>query len=139
MVFTASPFIGTLSANKLSADTDKDFNVIGHGKKPLAIGLILVLALGAGAYVNRVPLVLALAKYRAHSVAVGPTRDIPWSMGPAVAEQPADERPPNIILIVADDLGYNDISTFGGGVADGRVQTPHIDQLAAEGAIFTQS
>jgi len=54
----------------VSADTDKDFNVIGHGKKPLAIGLILVLALGAGAYVNRVPLVLALAKYRAHSVAV---------------------------------------------------------------------
>jgi len=40
---------------------------------------------------------------------------------------------------VADDLGYNDISTFGGGVANGKVKTPHIDQLAAEGAIFTQS
>ena len=44
---------------------------------------------------------------------------------------------PNIILIVADDLGYNDISTFGGGV--GGMQTPGIDRLAAEGAVFTQS
>ena len=43
--------------------------------------------------------------------------------------------PPNIILIVADDLGYNDISTFGGGL----IETPNIDQLAAEGAVFTQS
>ena len=40
----------------------------------------------------------------------------------------------------SDRLGYfRDISTFGGGVAGGRVQTPHIDQLAAEGAVFTQS
>ena len=42
-------------------------------------------------------------------------------------------------LILADDLGYNDISTFGGGVADGQVQTPAIDQLAAEGVVFEQS
>ena len=40
---------------------------------------------------------------------------------------------------MADDLGYNDISTFGGGVAGGRLQTPHIDALAAQGAVFTQS
>jgi uncharacterized sulfatase len=43
------------------------------------------------------------------------------------------------VLIVADDLGYNDISTFGGGVASGRLQTPHIDALAAQGAVFNQS
>ena len=42
------------------------------------------------------------------------------------------------MLIVADDLGYNDISTFGGGVG-GSLQTPHIDQLAAQGAVFSQS
>ena len=49
------------------------------------------------------------------------------------------QRPPNVILIVADDLGYNDISTFGGGVAGGAVRTPNIDRLAAEGAVFEQS
>tara|TARA_B100001063_G_scaffold175786_1_gene164744 strand:- start:4407 stop:5921 length:1515 start_codon:yes stop_codon:yes gene_type:complete len=51
----------------------------------------------------------------------------------------AADRPPNIVLIVADDLGYNDISTFGGGVAGGQLQTPHIDALAEQGAVFTQS
>ncbi|MDZ7784644.1 MAG: sulfatase-like hydrolase/transferase [Halioglobus sp.] len=47
--------------------------------------------------------------------------------------------PPNIVFILADDLGINDISTFGGGVAGGVVPTPNIDQLAAEGAIFTDA
>ncbi|MDA0346344.1 MAG: arylsulfatase [Verrucomicrobia bacterium] len=40
---------------------------------------------------------------------------------------------PNIIVIMADDLGYGDISSYG---ATG-VQTPHIDQLAKEGIKFT--
>lgn len=70
---------------------------------------------------------------------VAPPRDIAWQQGPhAEIASPAD-RPPNIVLIVADDLGYNDISTFGGGVAGGRLQTPHIDALAAQGAVFNQS
>jgi len=70
---------------------------------------------------------------------VAPPRDIAWQSGPAVPAALAADRPPNIVLIVADDLGYNDISTFGGGVAGGRLQTPHIDALAAQGAVFTQS
>ena len=53
---------------------------------------------------------------------------------PAEPLSSAGERPPNSILIVADDLGYSDISTFGGGV-DGRLQTPGIDRLAAAGHI----
>ncbi|GAB5561276.1 MAG: arylsulfatase [Synoicihabitans sp.] len=44
----------------------------------------------------------------------------------------ADSRP-NIILIVADDLGYSDIGSFGG-----EIETPHLDQLAREGMRFTQ-
>ncbi len=70
---------------------------------------------------------------------VAPPRDIAWQSGPAVPAGLAADRPPNIVLIVADDLGYNDISTFGGGVAGGQLQTPHIDALAEQGAVFTQS
>ncbi|MBY0568779.1 MAG: sulfatase-like hydrolase/transferase [Hyphomonadaceae bacterium] len=53
-----------------------------------------------------------------------------WNQGPS--EAPAGDRPPNIIVIVVDDLGYNDISLHG-GVAGGRVQTPNIDALAQQG------
>ena len=108
-------------------------------KRAVLIVLALVLVLAGLAYVNRVALVLVLAKYRTDAVPVAPFREVSWSMGPDAPLQPREERPPNIILIVADDLGYNDISTFGGGVADGRVPTPHIDELAAAGAVFTQS
>lgn len=52
-----------------------------------------------------------------------------WTALCAVA-QPA----PNIIVILADDLGYGDISAFG---AQG-IHTPHIDQLAAEGLKLTR-
>ena len=109
--------------------------------KKVAVSLVaLVLLLGALAYINQIPLLLALVKYKsANEYDVGPTRELPWSEGPAQASIEPGDRPPNIILIVADDLGHNDISTFGGGLADGRVKTPHIDQLAADGAIFTQS
>ncbi|MGV3729857.1 MAG: sulfatase-like hydrolase/transferase [Sphingopyxis sp.] len=65
---------------------------------------------------------------------VQPNRAIVWQQGPAAA--PEGERPPNIILIVADDLGFNDISLNGGGVA-GIVKTPNIDALAREGVNFT--
>lgn len=42
--------------------------------------------------------------------------------------------PPNIIFIMADDLGYGDLGSYGQKV----IQTPHIDQLAKEGMRFTQ-
>lgn len=42
---------------------------------------------------------------------------------------------PNIILIIVDDLGKTDISLYG----DGKVHTPHIDQLGAEGIVFDQA
>lgn len=42
-------------------------------------------------------------------------------------------RPPNVILIVADDLGYGDLSCYG----QTKFSTPNIDRLAAEGLKFT--
>jgi arylsulfatase A-like enzyme len=41
--------------------------------------------------------------------------------------------PPNIVLIMADDLGYGDLSCYGS-----KIQTPCIDRLAQEGIRFTQ-
>jgi arylsulfatase A-like enzyme len=46
---------------------------------------------------------------------------------------PVNKRPPNIIVIMADDLGYNDITLNGGGVAGGVVPTPAIDSIAKDG------
>jgi arylsulfatase A-like enzyme len=40
---------------------------------------------------------------------------------------------PNILLIVADDLGYSDLGCYGG-----EIRTPHVDALAAKGLRFTQ-
>lgn len=44
-----------------------------------------------------------------------------------------DERPPNILLILADDMGYSDLSCFGG-----EIPTPHLDRLAEGGLRMTQ-
>lgn len=41
---------------------------------------------------------------------------------------------PNIIYILADDLGYGDLSVYG----QKKFKTPHIDKLAAQGMLFTQ-
>jgi hypothetical protein len=48
----------------------------------------------------------------------------------AAADLPAR---PNIVLILADDLGYGDVGCYG----QKRIRTPHIDRLAKEGLRFT--
>ncbi|MCA9060637.1 MAG: arylsulfatase [Planctomycetaceae bacterium] len=42
-------------------------------------------------------------------------------------------QPPNILLIMADDLGYSDLGCYGS-----EIETPNLDQLAANGLRFTQ-
>ncbi|HUH38072.1 MAG TPA: arylsulfatase [Spongiibacteraceae bacterium] len=44
----------------------------------------------------------------------------------------ASAAPPNFLVILADDLGYSDIGSFGG-----EIETPNLDQLAAEGLRMT--
>ena len=54
----------------------------------------------------------------------------------ACASAPATNAPrPNVLLLYADDLGWNDLGCYGG--ADHR--TPAIDALAAAGARFTDA
>ncbi len=102
-------------------------------KRWIALGAIA--ALGAGGYwafeANKYRLPGILQDWRDP---VQPNRPVAWQQGPATPA--AGKRPPNIILIVADDLGYNDISLNGGGVGGGIVKTPNIDALAREGVNF---
>jgi arylsulfatase len=45
----------------------------------------------------------------------------------------ASAKGPNVLLILADDLGYSDVGCYGG-----EIETPHLDRLAANGLQFTQ-
>lgn len=107
--------------------------------KKILVALLALVVIGGGvAWFNRQAIMVALVKRStAASYPVGPNQPVVWAQGPTTPA-PAD-RPPNIIFILADDLGINDLSTFGGGVADGRVPTPHIDALAKSGVIFRQA
>jgi arylsulfatase A len=66
---------------------------------------------------NRIPIVLCTSYAIASSV-------------PCIAKEPL----PNIIYILADDLGYGDLSCYG----QKKFSTPNIDRLAREGMLFTQ-
>lgn len=107
--------------------------------KKIIVSLIVIgLGIGIAAYQYRTDILLYIVTNQDRPEN-GPTIDIDWDTGPETAEIPASERPPNIVFILADDLGINDISTFGGGVAGGAVPTPSIDAIAHEGALFTQA
>jgi arylsulfatase A len=56
-----------------------------------------------------------------------------WLALPVKAQQKAATTP-NIVFILADDLGYGDLSAYG----QQKFSTPHIDQLAKQGMRFTQ-
>ena len=55
-----------------------------------------------------------------------------WLAGPSFADDAAAKRP-NILLILADDLGWSDIGCYGG-----EIRTPNLDALAAGGLRFTR-
>ena len=54
---------------------------------------------------------------------------------PVQAQKKTTDRQPNVIFIIADDLGYGDMSCYGAH----RVRTPHVDALADSGIRFTDA
>lgn len=62
-------------------------------------------------------------------------RHVEWLSVPAKDNQVK----PNIVLILADDLGFNDISFYGGGFFDGNITTPHIDSIGKKGVAFSSA
>jgi arylsulfatase A-like enzyme len=58
---------------------------------------------------------------------------INWEDGPKTRTSSK----PNISIILVDDLGFNQISSYGGGMANGQFKTPNIDKLANDGVLCT--
>jgi arylsulfatase A-like enzyme len=101
----------------------------------IAVAFVLLLVL---AFVYRAEVVLFVVHHLIDATRdVGPYREVEWQRGPDVVTEPPADRPPNIVLILADDMGWNDVSTYGGGAGQGSVKTPNIDALADEGVAFT--
>ena len=93
------------------------------------LAVVLIGALGM-AYANRAELiikVMGIAMRAAEPTA--PYREIEWQTG---VWQGKGAQPPNVIVILTDDMGFNDVSFHGGGL----IETPHIDRLAQEGVRF---
>jgi len=106
-------------------------------RRILTSGLLVLLGMAALLFANR----LVVMQYTLGWMTDirhprGPNRPVPWMAGPAAAERALPQRPPNIILILADDMGYNDVSTHGGGYAAHGAGTPHIDSIARDGVNF---
>lgn len=55
---------------------------------------------------------------------------IQLSIGQAIGQQ----KQPNVIFLLADDMGWGDLSCYGGT----KIKTPNLDRLAAQGTLFTQ-
>ncbi|MBL8339028.1 MAG: sulfatase-like hydrolase/transferase [Rhodoferax sp.] len=106
-------------------------------RKVLGITVAVLAAGAALIYLNRLTLLqYSLGWYNAIMFPRDENRPVPWQQGPAQAAQPPAQRPPNIVVILADDMGFNDVTTYGGGHGAQGAPTPAIDAIARDGVRF---
>jgi arylsulfatase A-like enzyme len=98
------------------------------------VAAVFVVAAGAAGFVYLNPNAVMMLVVQMSKPHVEPNHEVAWARGPDEAMQ--GERPPNIVLILADDMGYNDITFNGGGIAGGAVPTPNIDSIGRDGVAF---
>ena len=98
-------------------------------KKILIVALAL---LGLGLIFWKDMLFWLLVKTAAPKDNVGPNQEIVWQQGP---DTRSDDRP-NVIVIVADDLGINDMTDYDDLDPSGTMDTPNIDFIANSGIKF---
>ncbi|NCA14917.1 MAG: sulfatase, partial [Proteobacteria bacterium] len=104
-------------------------------KLRLSLFVVAIAAVLSGLFFlagGRTGLALWVARYVLHEESA-PFRQVTWQSGPA---ETVAQRKPNVILIVVDDLGYDDLTALGSGVAEGQVPTPNMDSLARDGVRF---
>ncbi|MBY0399486.1 sulfatase-like hydrolase/transferase, partial [Myxococcota bacterium] len=101
------------------------------------VGLLIVVLLAGLAWSQREQVLMRLPGVIGRIVnPIGENEPVVWAPGPKQGARTSDR--PNIVLIVADDLGYGDLGFTGGGVAGGAVPTPNIDSIARDGLQFSQ-
>ena len=97
------------------------------------LAVLLVLVVGVAAlWPQRMELALRLAVALDNlRNPVADNRPVTWQQG---TQTDTASKQPNIVLIVVDDLGFNDLSFYNGERST--LPTPDIDALAAQGVVF---
>jgi arylsulfatase A-like enzyme len=94
--------------------------------------IVLLVVFGVGVIFWKDLLFWLLVQTAAPKDNVGPNQEIVWQQGPDIR---SDDRP-NIIVIVADDLGINDMTDYDDLDPSGTMDTPNIDFIANSGIKF---